>query len=436
MAAVNSPSTLNGLYKRVYGRLENAIPDCGWFLENVEWDQGHMVGDSYHIDVVLRNEQGFTYGGSTGGAFALNASVAMGTQPAVVTPFEYVMTSQISYGAASRAKKAGPRAFASAMTTVIKNAMESVTRRLEISCHYGSSTEGIGVVVVDGTTSVSSTTFTIQFAEDQWAAGIWTGAEGALLQVYDEGDALELNGSDSELTVESVDFANRKILVSAASGLVTQVLAKNASGSGAEAITVYFSGAHDSDMVGIEKIFSNQTGSIHGIDASDYGLWAGNLFSNQSEALTHSRVMAFAAQLRARGLKKEELVLEVSPFTWADLHQEQQATRMMDESYKSKRADAGFQDIRYHSPNGGIRVVASEFVKGGEAFMYPLSKLTRIGSEDREWKIPGAEENPFHPVTGYAAAEMRIYSDQTVFCYLPAACSKIDNIVNSSGTTG
>lgn len=432
MAAVNSPSTLNGLYKRVYGKLQNAVPECGWFLDNVEWDQSHIVGDSYHIDVQLRAENGFTYGGSSGGAFALKASVAMGTQPAFVTPFEYVMTSQISYGAASRAKKAGPRAFAAAMTLVIKSAMESVTRRLEISSHHGSSETGIGEVAIGAIVDVNATSFYIVFAEPEWAAGVWTGAEGALLQFYDEGDALEENASVSEFTVESVDFANRKILVSSSAGLITQVETKNDT----EAITVYFSGAHDSDMVGIDKIFSNQTGTIHGIDAGDYGLWAGNLFQNGSEALTHARVMAFCAQLRARGLKKEELVLEVSPFTWADLHQEQQATRMMDESYKPKRADAGFEDIRYHSPNGGIRVVASEFVKGGSAYLFPLSKLRRIGSEDREWKIPGAEDNPFHPVAGYAAAEMRIYSDQTVFCDLPAACAKITGIVNSSGTTG
>ena len=310
--------------------------------------------------------------------------------------------------------------------------MESCARRLEVSCIYGSSVDGIGKVASTAIVDNDSTSFYLVFAEDQWAPGIWIGSEGAILEAYDEGDALETTGGSGDLTVSQVNFRTRRVLVTAASGLITQIETKNDT----EALDIYFKGSHDNDMVGIDVIFQNTTGTIHAISAATYGLWAGNLFSCNSEALTHARIMGFAAQLQNRGLEDEDMIVLCNPFTWADLHQEQAASRVYDESYENQAAEQGFKAIRYYSPSGWIRIVASPFVKGGEAFMFPLSVLKRIGSEDREWKIPGAQEDPWNPIADAAGAEMRIHSDQTVFCDLPSRCAKIDDIVNNFGTTG
>lgn len=430
--AANTVAQLNGNYKRVYGGLHNAIPKTGWLLENIPWDKGHKVGDSFHEMIVLTNENGITYGGSAGSAFTLVAPSAMGTAPAYVTPFEYVARPQISYGAASRAASAGPRAFTKAIGMVVTNAMESLARRLEIACLYGQSASGIGRVAVGAIVDNDSTSFYLVFAEAEWAPRIWAGAEGAVIEAYDEGDALETTGGSGDMTITSVDFRNRRIKVSAASALITQIETKNDT----EYLNIYFKGSRSNDMVGMDVITQNLTGTVHGISATTYGGWAGNLFDVGSVALTHAHIQGYAAELQARGLEDEDLILLCNPKTYSDLHQDQASARVYDESYKGSKAEAGHREIAYHTGSGWVRVVASGFVKGGEAFMFPKSCWKRIGSEDREWELPGGEADPWTPVADTAAAEMRIYADQTVFCHSPALCAKIDGIANTFGTTG
>jgi hypothetical protein len=430
MAAVNSPSTLNGLYKRVYGELKNAVPKMGWGLKNIPWDRQNKIGDRYEIDVILANENGVTYGGSGGTGFTLVDSVAMSTQPAFVTSFEYVIRSQMSYGAATRARNKGKAAFANAMSLIMENGAQSLADRNEISLWHGQT--GIGVVAAGGIVDGTATTFTFVFSEAEWAAGIWQGKEGAGLQVYDEGDALEESSSVSLFTVTSINYATRSVLVTSTAGLITQVETKNDT----EALTVYFNGSRTNDMLGMRTIFSNTTGTVHGIDAGDFGAWAGNPFSCGSEPLTHAKIMGFAAQLQNRGNEDEDMNVVVNPFTWADLHQEQAAARVYDESYEKAAAEQGFKAIRYYCPSGWIKIVASPVVKGGEGFMFPLSVMKRIGSAEKEWEIPGAHEDPWHPVPNTAAAEIRMYTDQTVFCELPSRCAYISAISNNFGVAG
>lgn len=439
MAATNIVSTLNGNYKRIYGKIVNAVPSVGYLLKNVRWDKGNMVGASYEELVIVRSENGYTYGGSAGTNYTLNASVAMGTEPARVTPFEYTMRSAVSYGAASRAAKAGPRAFAKWSALILKNMTQSVTRRLEISLIHGQHAEGIGSAAIDAFTDLGGAglTATILFAEDQWAPGIWRGAEGALLNAYDGSDVIIADSANIDLTVTKVNFRTRTVTVTGTAALIDAIETANDSA----ATAFFFKGSRTSDMVGMKQIFSNLTGTIHEISADTNGAWAGNLFDCGSESLSHAKIMGYAAELYGRGHDEEEndedMIVLVSVFTWVDLHQEQAAARVYDASYEEKMAKQGFKAIRYFSPSGQwLSIVAHPCVKGGEALMFPMSRLKRIGSAEKEWEIPGADSDPWYPQADANGAEIRNYSDMTVFCSLPAECAYIDNIVNDFGTTG
>jgi len=432
VASTTVVSTLNGNYKRVYGKISQAVPEVDWCLENIKWDQGNIVGDSYEELVVVRSENGYTYGGSGGTAYTLNASVAMQTEPARVTPFEYTMTSRVAYGAAKRAAKAGPRAFAKWSVLLMKNMMESVARRLEISVIHGQHAQGIAQIAIGKFTN-ASTICTIIVSEDQWAAGIWQGSEGALAEVYSSGDTKIVDGSNTTIEIFSVDFRTRTIQAIASSA----TLAGNVTTSNATAVVnIFFVGSRTNDMVGMKQIFSNTGGTIHGISAGTYGAWAGNLFTAGNEPMTMAKVFGFAAQIQARSRKNKERVFLCSPFTWTDLHQEQMAARSYDESYSKDKIETGSEEIVYFSPSGKIRVVAHPCMKGGEALLFPLSTMKRIGSAEKEWEIPGADSDPWAPVAGVNAAEIRNYSDQTVFCSLPAECAYVDDIINTYGTTG
>lgn len=432
--AANTLTTLNGNTKRIYGRLKSAVPKTGPFLKLVPWDKGNKVGDSYEDLVILASENGVTYCGTAGGATTLLSPTAMTTAPARITPAEFYVRPQITYAAAARAAEQGPKAFAKAITLVTKNALESLAKRLEISCLYGQSAKGIGQVAAAAIVDATATTHWLVFAEDQWAPRIWAGSEGAYLEAYTaNGDTVISSSGDSTMTVTQVDFANRKVLVTAAAGVITAVETDNDS----YATNIYFKGSRSNDMLGLEYFAQNTSASVFGISATTYGNWKGNLFTVSSEALTHAHVMGYVQQIQARA-DVEDMVLLCSKPTWADLHQEQASTRVYDESYTKAMAENGFEAIRYHTSEGTITVVGSGYVKGGEAFLFPKDDtLKRIGSEEGEWSLPGSRgDDPWFPVADTTSAEMRIRNDQALFCNNMAAVAKITGITNTFGSAG
>lgn len=433
-------TALNGITKIVYGKMHKAVPRLGWLTKMVPFGKGERVGTRWEELVVLANEQGHTAGGTSGGFYALNASKAMATQPAYVIPSQYTLRLTMPYDAMTRARSSGPRAFTKAVALVLGNGMDSVANREEISLHYGqangySSTSaklgGLGVVAVDAHEETSSTILTVQLSEAEWAPGIWAQSHGAIVEVYDEGDALETTGGSSDLEIVSVDMINRKIGLQGTSALITQIETKNDS----EALTIYWKGYHDNDMIGIQKIFSNTSGSLFNINASTYGQWQGNLFDAGGAELTFEKLNGFCAQLSARGLDSN-IYAEVSPFTWADLNSEVGALRDQDSSYNKRMSEIGVKAIRYYVASGMVTVAANSVAKGGLAFLFTAGVLKRIGSANREWNLPGQQGGDvWTHVSGFNGAETHIFSDHAIFCHDPKSCGLVTNIVNQHGTS-
>lgn len=429
MASVTDVTQLNGLYKQVYGELQVAIPQLGEILQEIEFKSSELLGKEFVEPVILSNEHGYTYGGTGGGAFDLIDPVAMASDDAVIAPYSYMMQSAMSYTAATRASMAGnsKQAFAKAVTVVIERAMEASAYRLGISCLYGQSPNGIGRVVATAVVDVSGTTHDWVFTEANWAPGIWSGAEGAQLNAHrsDTGAKIGTNGTtDTIFTVVSVNNSTRTVRVSStAQGIIDAETANDTVD-----LIVYFRDSKANDFPGMEAIFSNTTGVIHGINASTYGLWAGNTF-NVAGQLTKGKVLQYVANLVGRGLK-EDVVLRVSCNTWGNLEQDEIALQVFDQSYNPNRAESGVEAIWYRGQNGRIEVRSDSCVKGGDAFLYPKRRMRRLGSADRDMAIPGQESEPFFPLAGKAGFSWRNLSDQALYMSTPARAAFLYNIAN------
>lgn len=250
-----------------------------------------------------------------------------------------VLRSALSYNAASRAQGKGPRAFEDATKFLVGNMFNSAAKKLEIELLYGQM--GYGTVA-----SVSSNTITVTTSE--WADGIWAGAEDMPIEIRSAAGTLR-----GEAKVVSVDLSARTVTVDA---MPAGVVATD---------VIWHKTAYGNEFAGIHKIMSN-TGSLFGIDASQYNLWKSNSFAPGSTSLLSFAIVQQAiAKGVGKGLDSKVLVL-VNPGHWDDLLTEQAAFRMYDSSYKPAMAENGQKTIKFYGQNGEIEIMPSIYVKEGK----------------------------------------------------------------------
>ena len=419
--AGTTTTDLNGLFKQAYAdQIENLIPEDSQLTRAIKFrGRDKMLGDKYNQPVIVRSEQGFTYSRPNNGTFNLNPASSMKTQNAVVDGFIILEQSGISYEAVSRSDNVN--AFRNAVDLVMGDAMESFGRRLELALLYGQSASGLGVT--GGTANVNATSTVVSFATGQWSAGLWTPLEGAGLDVYDAGVALNTTGA---MVVSSIDVVNKTITLTGAAADITAI---DAAGAGS-VLRFYTAGTNGADeAVGLDAIMTN-TGTLFGIDAATYSLWKANTYA-VGGALTLAKIQAGVAVAAARGLS-EDVDVFVNPSVWKDLSTEQVAYRMLDSSYSKSEAENGFEALTFYSQNGKISIKAHKYVKEGEAFMLPTKRAVRIGSSDISFNIPGTDNGQIFiqsPTT--AGFTFRIYSQQSLLVETPAKCVKFTGVTVS-----
>lgn len=66
------------------------------------------------------------------------------------------------------------------------------------------------------------------------------------------------------------------------------------------------------------------------------------------------------------------------------------------------------------------------------AYMLSVADWYRVGSSDMTFKRPGQGEEFFRDLENSAAYELRLYSDQAIFCHAPGRNVLIKDIVNSN----
>lgn len=401
--------TLNGLFKEAYAdKLAELIPDGVKLLNKIKFmSKDKQPGNLYHQPVILGLEHGVTFASSDEDAFNLNAPVSGQIKDAQVKGNPVVLRSLLGYVAASRAAQGGTKAFMDATKFLVANMLRSMAKKLEIEMLYGQ----MGY----GTLNAAAAGAAITIATAEWAPGIWAGAEGMPIEIRDSTGAT----SKGEFTVVSVNMD-------------TRVITLNASPAGTAAgDVVWHKGAYGNEFPGIHKILSITSGTLFNINVGTYNLFRGNQYSAAGAALSFSKINQAAARAVEKGLDSKLLAL-VNPRGWANMLNDQAALRRYDDSYSKDKSEVGSKGILFHSQNGEIEIEPSIYVKEGYAYLLDVENWFRVGSTDMTFKRPGQGEEFFRDLENAAAYELRLYSDQAVFCMTPARNVLITNVVNAS----
>lgn len=396
-------TTANGLFKKVYGDLENIIPIGKKVAELIPFLPKAKTGESYNTAVILGLEHGVTYESSDAGAFILNDAVAGSVKQASIKGNQLVLRSAMSYESIFRSQ-GNEQAFQETTKYVIQNMMDSLFKKLEVELMYGQ--DGIGVL--DAAPAPTPTSFKITDAE--FASGIWSGSRGMKIDLY---NGVTLVGTGQ---VQRVDLTT-KIVTLQGVGII----------GAAAGHKIYPYNAFGKQMLGMKKIMEN-TGVMFGIDAAQYELWEGTQF-----VLPSTDVLSFAVIQQAitkgveKGLDKDAVVL-CNPGHWDDLLTEQAALRMYDSSYTSNQAENGAKSIKFHSQNGMVEIVPYIHVKEGHAFIICKDDWRRIGSTDVTFKRPGQPDKYFLELQSHAGVELRAYTDQAIISRAPGKQVLIKNL--------
>lgn len=410
----NTLDTLNGLFKEVYAdKLENLIPDGVQLLNMIPFvKKDSQPGNQYHQPVILGQEHGVTFAASADDAFLLNDAVNGIIKDAQVRGSALVLRSVLGYKAASSATEAGSKAFEAATKFLVGNMLRSITKKLEIELLYGRE----GYARVDGVVTASAQ---VPIRTEEWAPGIWAGAEGMPIVTYlDNSDTPAAGGivENTPRTIVSVDFDTKTLTLDAPVTL-------------ADGEYIFHKGAATNEFAGLHRIMTN-TGSLFGINAATYNLWKGNQYSAGSAVLSFNKLQEAIARAVEKGLDNDVKVL-VNPKAWADLLNDQAAARSYDQSYKSDIAENGSKMIKFHGQNGMIEIIPSIYVKEGYAYVISTDEMVRVGSSDVTFKRPGRGDEFFRELENHAGYELRAYTDQALFCYAPGRNVLIKDIVNS-----
>ena len=257
--STNTVATLDGHFKEVYAsKIRDLVPEGMKMLKLAEFSAAEkLLGNLYHQPVVLGLEHGFTYGGSAGDAFLLNAAVASPNRDAQVKGHELVLVSAISVGAASRSISS-KGAFEQETKRLVQNMLKSTQIRMEIQLMYGQS--GIAKVA-----SVAGSIITICASE--WAAGIWSGSKNAGLEIRSQSGTLR-----GTCNVIKPNLKDQTVEVD----LIPAGVTGNADSENAAADVIYFKGAYNKEFAGLHKIITNSS-TIFNIDAAEFDLFKGNV---------------------------------------------------------------------------------------------------------------------------------------------------------------
>jgi hypothetical protein len=409
MSANNTVTTLNGLFKETYAKeLKNLIPDQVKLINMVPFlPKDKNPGNLYHQPVILGLEHGVTFASSDDDAFTLNAPVSGTIKDAQVKGCPAVLRSVLGYVAASRASQGSTQAFMDATKFLIANMLRSMAKKIEIEMLYGQA--GYGTVAAS---TSAATALTVTTAE--WAPGIWAGSEGLTIEVRSVDGAT----SRGEFLISSVNMETRVITISTAATLTAGDV-------------IWHKGAYGTEFVGIHQILSQTTGTLFNINVGTFNLFRGNKYDAGSAALSFSKLTLASSRAVEKGLDGK-LVAMVNPRAWANMLSDQAALRKYDNSYSRQKLENGTEKLTFFSQNGEIEIVPSIYVKEGYAYMLSIDDFVRVGSQDVSFNRPGSGDQVFRELENAAGFELRLYTDQAIFCSSPGKSVVITGIVNSN----
>lgn len=430
MATSQVGDVLSGIVKRVYSKegVIRLLADEDQFQTDFPFMTSQRIGEAYQQPLTLASEQGVAYG-AAGTTFTIAAPSTFVVEQAAVGAYQICIASKIDYDSFFRTQEVGEAAFDSAARLQVEEMAKSGKKRTEISMIYGGDALALAA---SSTNSVSGQIVVTVGNNGSWAAGIWSGLENATFDFWQQGGATKIN-TTTTFKLTNVDQVNKILTFTGdptnATSINTYV---NANTNKAQ---IVFAGTGvttlgDQEMVGLKLIASNTSGTLFGLSASTYNLWAGNIQNLGNTAITFAKIQDAVALLVARGLKGD-LNVYLNPFSWANLLTDQAALRMFDSSYSSAEVDNGAETITFHSQNGKLRIKSHIYLKEGDAIFLPPKHVKRIGSTDWTFGVPGSMNGQVWFPNADSSVSYRAYSAQSVFVEKPAQSLFMTGISNT-----
>lgn len=404
----------SALNKTVFGHApETLVPNIAKIQQDIEFSESDKMGDFFEQPVRLALPGGFTRakGDGTAGAFTLNGAVAGAQKKAKVYGYQLTLQDQLAYEDLNKAATQGNQAYKKATAFFWEGMQLSMRKMLEEMCLYGN--VGIGTVSAYSASNASygsQPTITIAIAE--WAPQLWSGLEGATLDVMN-GTTSGVRGSPS---IVSVDIDNRVIVLSTT---VTSCAAND---------VVYFKGGYGKEMIGLYSMFTTN-GTLFGIDNSTYSLW---------KPTNHAVNGAFSFQALKKGLAKgmnKGLMYPINIYASTgavddligDVHQ----LRTLDKS-EVRKVELGADEVVYKFAGITATVKAHPMVKNGHAFGVVPQFAKRVGSCDINFGMPGRDDGKvWFDLEATAAVEGRMYTHQSIFSEMIGVNVLWSSITNS-----
>jgi len=177
-------------------------------------------------------------------------------------------------------------------------------------------------------------------------------------------------------------------------------------------------------------ILNQTTGSLFGIPVTTYNLFQGNQYA-AAGALSFPKLAQASARAVEKGLDTD-LCFFVNPRTWTNLLTDQAALRRYDGSYSQVELENGSKALKFHSQNGTLVIEPSIYVKQGYAYGLAKEDWKRVGSADMTFKVPGSGEEFFRHLESQAGYQLRLWTDQSIFCSAPGHSVIVTGIVNTN----
>lgn len=408
-------TAFDGNFKRVYANgVNHLIPKEDWLLTELEFAAEKKLGDRYEQMVVLSHEQGFTGGGETGDAYALNDAVTGETAPAYVKGSESTLRGLLSKAAIERSS-GSEAAFTRGTKLKIQMMTEAHAKLMEVHALYGQSDTGLGTI-----TSISGTSTTRAFVmlQQHWNPGIWSGMKNARLDAY---VSTSKQNSNADIVVVSVDLTTRTVNVS---GNATDLTALDTAVSGNDTYLVR-KGFYDKAFVGIDKISTTSSGNLFGLAVTNE-LWKASTYDvgssiTSASDLTMEHCLNALDQSFERGGEGDRVLLCANR-AFTDLALDEAALRRFG---AERKAVNGFDTIEFIGSSGTVKIRPHRYCKWGEAYVIPTESLKWVGAYKGVKFEDAFGGQVFWPVSGYNGYEMRSYSDSALFCDKPGHIVKL-----------
>lgn len=413
MAEYSAYASLSGFLKeRVIDKIQDVIPTEDTLSRMLPLPQakGTQVGKQIVLPVEISPPQGITFGGSDSTAFALQTPVSEESDQAILKTSAFAMNGKIAQDMIDR-MRTNSQSVIEAFALKIKGLTEQAMFAQEVQLHHGS--RGIGKIKAQ--TDDSGTTQTYSITQRTWAPAIWQRLLGATVHCY--------NGASLVTTTTACTVAGYSL----ADHTVTFTGTEADMDNFAAGYDFHINTGYGNEMQGLGYIAGSTASTIHGIDQSSVYAWQSNKVDMDGEDLSYDAVTDGIVALRNRGCR-DNLVLLLDPISRKRLKNELLAavqTKGSDVRFDSKTGVLGYDEQ-------DIKLAESIFMWPGEAIMFDMEILERVGKGLEFVDLGGGTKNYVMALEGYNGAYCRVNWNQALFCRAPNRVLKFDEIGSST----